>query len=76
MEADEVLPYRSTLTITFDIGRPACLAVASMIRRLAWWGTSKSTWSAVTPARRRASSQASAIASTAALNTSRPAIFM
>src|SRR6185503_9415359 len=36
IEAEDVLPKRSTLTITLDIGNPACLAMASMIRRLAW----------------------------------------
>jgi hypothetical protein len=41
-----VLPYRSTLTITLLIGIPACFAVASMIRRLAWWGTITSISSA------------------------------
>src|SRR3954471_21900040 len=29
IEAEEVLPYRSTLTITLSIDSPACLAVAS-----------------------------------------------
>src|SRR4029077_14478209 len=32
IEAEEVLPYLSRLTITFSIGMPACFAVASMIR--------------------------------------------
>ena len=36
-----------------SIGMPACFAVASMMRMLAWCGTSRSIWSAVTPARRK-----------------------
>src|SRR5207245_5959344 len=36
IEAAEVFPNRSTFTKTLSIGTPACFAVASMIRMLAW----------------------------------------
>src|SRR5207249_549162 len=75
-DAADVLPNRSTFTYTLSIGRPACLAVASMIRMFAWCGISKSMSAPVSPACCSAWSQASAIDSTAALNTSRPAILM
>src|SRR5881296_989598 len=52
---------------------PACFAVASMMRMLAWWGISRSMAPASRPARCSARSQASAIERTAALKTSRRA---
>src|SRR5256712_5033513 len=75
-DAADVLPKRSTFTYTLSIGRPACFAVASMIRMLAWWGMRRSMSPAASPARASALSQASAIERTAALNTSRPALLM
>ena len=35
IEAEEVLPKRSTFTYTLSIGTPACFAVASMMRLFA-----------------------------------------
>ena len=70
-----MLPYRSTFTNTLSMGIFAYFAVASMMRMFAWWGTRRSIWSAVTPARCRAVSAASHMARTADLNTSGPAIF-
>src|SRR5436190_21812068 len=76
IEAADVLPKRSTLTYTLSIGTPACFAVASMMRMFAWCGIRRSMSPAVSPARCSAWSHASAIDSTAALKTSRPAILM
>ncbi len=70
-----MLPYRSTFTKTFSIGTSAYFAVASMIRMFAWCGMNRSMSSPVSPARSSAWSAASAMDRTAALKTSRPAIF-
>ena len=50
MDAALVLPTRSTLRITLSMETPSRLAVASMIRRLAWWGTKCATSSSPHPA--------------------------
>src|SRR5207302_5143002 len=42
-EAADVLPWRSTVTTSFDRSMPSCLAVASSMRTLAWCGMSQST---------------------------------
>jgi len=42
IEAEPVLPYSWTLTKTFASGVPRALATAEMIRRLAWWGITRS----------------------------------
>ena len=39
IDAAEVLPVCWMFTSTFSIGTPALSATASMMRRLAWWGT-------------------------------------
>jgi hypothetical protein len=44
-----MLPYFCTVRNTLSIGSPACLATDSMMRRLAWCGTTRSICSAVTP---------------------------
>ncbi len=44
-----MLPCRSTVTTTFSSGMPSFLAEPSMMRRLAWCGTSQSRSSAVGP---------------------------
>ena len=46
MVALVVLPYLWMVTITFSIGRPMRSAVDSMMRLLAWCGTSQSIMSA------------------------------
>ena len=38
-----VFPYRSRLITTFDSGSPSRSAAASMMRRLAWCDTNRST---------------------------------
>ena len=57
------------------MGRPTRLAAASMMRRLAWCGTKRSTSSALKPLRDRIPSVHSANIRTATLNTSAPFIF-
>ena len=42
IEAAEVLPWSATVTITLSMPKPSFFAVASMMRMLAWCGTSQS----------------------------------
>ncbi len=73
-EAAEVLAWRSTVTTTRSGGSPSLRPIASMIRLLAWCGTSQSTSAWVRPLAASASSTASASRVTAWRNTSRPFI--
>ena len=75
MEADDVLPVVWSTVAAFSIGMPRRWQAASMIRMLAWWGTTSARSSAVTPALAMAFSPESTMMRTARRNTSRPSIF-
>ena len=49
IDAAEVFAWRSTVTMTRSTSRPSLLATLSMMRTLAWWGTTQVTWSLLTP---------------------------
>ena len=72
MEAADVLPVRSSTMAALSMGMPSRLRAASMIRMLAWWGTTRPMSSMVTPARSMALVAAASRASTARRKTSLP----
>src|SRR5205807_2675624 len=74
MDAALVFPNRSPLKTTFSDGTPARFPTASMMRRLAWWGTIQSTSSIVQPASLQRPSASSTIRSTASLKVPLPAM--
>ena len=72
MDAAEVFPM-SSMSITARSGpNPSRSPTALMMRALAWWGISRSTSSAWTPALSSSSRQALVMDTTACLNTSLP----
>src|SRR5688500_2105219 len=75
-EPDEVLPCLSTVTTTRSIGMSRRLAVASMMRKLAWCGISQSMSWRSRPLACSVSSTTLSSALTAYLNTSLPAMWM
>ena len=72
MEAAEVLPVRWRTRAAFSRGIPSRLRAVSMIRMLAWWGTTRAMSSIDVPARSMAVVAAFSMASTALRNTSWP----
>ena len=69
IEAAEVLACSETVRITFSRGKPKCLAVASIMRLLAWCGTNQSIFYAGKFASLMVSFATSDKALTANLNT-------
>jgi hypothetical protein len=55
MVAAEVLPDVTMSRATIALVAPSRLAIASMMRRLAWCGMNPASYSGATPARRHAS---------------------
>src|SRR5437773_845893 len=73
--AADVFPYSWMFTTNFSMGRCSCEAIASMIRRLAWCGTMRSTCSIVHPARATVSRINPGTVRTASLNTACPSMY-
>ncbi len=71
-----MLPVRSSTLAVRSALMPNRLAAASMMRMLAWCGTSSATSSMDTPAWLRHASADSTMARTARRNSSRPSISM
>ena len=74
MDAADVLACLSTVTMTRSMGRCNFLAVASMMRTLAWWGISQSMADSGKSLAASASCATSASTFTANLNTVLPSI--
>src|SRR6266705_471422 len=73
-DAADVLPWRSTVTMSFEGSIPSFFTVASSIRKLAWCGMSQSMSAAANPHSARVSRATSSSTFTANLNTACPSI--
>ena len=74
IEAADVLPCWSTVTMTLSSASLSFLAVPSMMRMLAWWGISQSMSDSVLPALTSTDRATSASTPTASLKTAWPSI--
>src|SRR5690606_37602436 len=74
IEAEEVLPVRSSTVTAFSVGMPSLSQAESMMRMFAWWGMTTAMSSAVMPARSSAARPEATITRTARRNTSRPSM--
>src|SRR5699024_7441123 len=75
IDAAEVLPVCSmSLEMATVSGSPRCLAIAELMRPLAWWGMNAWIWSAETPDASRVRSDALEICTAAHRNTREPFI--
>src|SRR5699024_7702099 len=75
IDAAEGLPVRSmSLEMATVSGSPRCLAIAELMRPLAWWGMNAWIWSAETPDASRVRSDALEICTAAHRNTREPFI--